>query len=241
MRSNEEHAHPHWHAGPPWAVGPRPAMAGAYGGGEEGDRGWRGGRFGGGPGFGGGGFPFGGPPGWGGRGRGWGRGGRARRGDVRAAVLLLLSEAPRNGYQVIQELAERSRGTWRPSPGSVYPVLQQLEDEGLVVTTSGDAGRTYRLTDAGSAYVASHRAEMGVPWEEAANAVGQPTIDFAQLMHQVVGAMKQVIHAGNEQQLAQASAVLTDTRRALYRILAEDAPARDAPPGVDETDEGADA
>ncbi|MGH9127341.1 MAG: PadR family transcriptional regulator [Acidimicrobiales bacterium] len=175
--------------------------------------------------------------------RGRGRGGRARRGDVRAAVLLLLSEAPRNGYQIIQELAERSRGTWRPSPGSVYPVLQQLEDEGLVVTASADVGRLYRLTEAGTAYVSSHRAEMGVPWEEAANAVGQPMIDYAQLMHQVVGAMKQVIHAGNEQQLAQAAAVLTDTRRALYRILAEDAPAPESVRSDAKvaTDEGSDA
>src|SRR5688500_4341745 len=77
---------------------------------------------------------------WGGRGYdGPGRhrhgprgGGRRRRGDARAAILVLLAEAPRNGYGITQEIEERSAGAWRPSPGSVYPVLQQLEDEGLV-------------------------------------------------------------------------------------------------------------
>ena len=113
--------------------------------------------------------------------------GRARRGDVRAAVLLLLAEAPRNGYQIIQELGERSRGAWRPSPGSVYPVLQQLEDEGLVVSSTADVGRLYRITDAGSSYVESHRAEMGKPWEDAANAVSPPAMELAQLIPQVMG------------------------------------------------------
>jgi DNA-binding PadR family transcriptional regulator len=147
--------------------------------------------------------------------------------------LLLLAEAPRNGYQIIQELGERSRGTWRPSPGSVYPVLQQLEDEGLVVSSAADVGRLYRITEAGSSYVDSHRAEMGKPWEEAANAVSPPAMELAQLIPQVIGAIKQVLHAGTERQIKQASAVLTETRRALYRILAED--------GFDPAPEGRDS
>src|SRR5271169_1797454 len=77
------------------------------------------------------------------------RGGRQRRGDVRAAVLVLLEEQPRNGYQLIQELAERSNDAWRPSPGSIYPVLQQLEDEGLVEGSAIGTGRTYSLSAAG--------------------------------------------------------------------------------------------
>jgi DNA-binding PadR family transcriptional regulator len=153
-------------------------------------------------------------------------------------VLLLLAETPRNGYQIIQELAERSRGAWRPSPGSVYPVLQQLEDEGLVVSTAADVGRMYRITDAGTAYVEEHRAEMGVPWEEAANAMGAPSVELALMIPQVIGAIKQVMHAGNDRQITQAVAVLGDTRRALYRILAEDAP-EPTPPSSDP--EGRDA
>lgn len=227
---------------PPWM-----AMDEA-GDGEDGDeRGWRGGRFGprghipggpgpGGPGFAGadfGGRGFGGPPGRGGRGRG-GRGGRARRGDVRAAVLLLLAEQPRNGYQIIGELAERSRGAWRPSPGSVYPVLQHLEDEGLVVSAAADVGRVYQITEAGTGYIEAHREEMGVPWEDAANAVSEPAHELAQLIPQVMGAIKQVLRAGTDRQISQAGAVLAETRRSLYRILAQDGPNpdghTDAPP-----------
>src|SRR5262245_40918341 len=87
----------------------------------------------------GGGFPFGGFP-WGGGPR---RGPRAKRGDIRAAILALLAETPRNGYQIMQELEQRSRGMWRPSPGSVYPALQQLEDEGLVQAREEGTGRVY--------------------------------------------------------------------------------------------------
>src|SRR5580693_1974702 len=241
MRSEEQYK---WSGRSPGWAGAMPphiamAMAGGPGGGEEDERGWRGGRFGG-QGFGGPGF--GGPPGWGGRGgrgRGpGGRGGRARRGDVRAAVLLLLAETPRNGYQIIQELDERSHGAWRPSPGSVYPVLQQLEDEGLVVSTTADVGRLYRITETGTAYVEAHRSDMGVPWEDAANAVSPPAKELALLIPQVMGAIKQVLHAGTDRQITQAAAVLTDTRRALYRILAEDGDAPSAPAG---TDEGTDA
>ena len=78
------------------------------------------------------------------------RGPKARRGDVRAAILSVLSDAPRNGYQVIQEIAERTGGAWKPSPGSIYPTLQQLEDEGLVVQTEDGGRKAYALTDEGS-------------------------------------------------------------------------------------------
>jgi DNA-binding PadR family transcriptional regulator len=197
---------------PPWL-----AMADGDDGEDGDERGWRRGRFG--PGFGGPGF--GGPPG---RGRGRGRGGRARRGDVRAAVLLLVAEEPSNGYQIIGELGERSRGAWRPSPGSVYPVLQQLEDEGLVVSAAADVGRVYRITEAGTAHVEANRQEMGIPWEDAADAVSPPAYELAQLIPQVMGAIKQVLRAGTDRQMSQASAVMAETRRSLYRILADDAP-----------------
>src|SRR5450432_1778489 len=94
------------------------------------------------------GFPFGGP---GGGGRGRGRGRKARRGDIRTAALLLLAEEPRNGYQIMQEVEERSDGAWRPSPGSVYPALQQLEDEDLIRSEEIDGRKLFRLTDAGQA------------------------------------------------------------------------------------------
>src|SRR5450755_2885834 len=92
------------------------------------------------------GFPFGGP---GGGGRGRGRGRKARRGDIRTAALLLLAEEPRNGYQIMQEVEERSGGVWRPSPGSVYPALAQLEDEGLIRSEDSEGRKLLAITDEG--------------------------------------------------------------------------------------------
>src|SRR5690349_3208445 len=110
------------------------------------------------------GFGPGGPLGPGGPFGPFGRGRRARRGDIRTAALLLLAEEPRNGYQIMQELEERSGGAWRPSPGSVYPALAQLEDEGLVRVEEVDGRKTYALTDAGRAYVQERK--LGAPWEQ---------------------------------------------------------------------------
>src|SRR5512138_1738522 len=109
--------------------------------------------------------PFPGPdfgPGPGGHGRGWGPGrgsdwgpgrgrgrgrGRRGRGDVRAALLALLAERPMHGYEMIQELDARTGGIWRPSPGSVYPTLALLEDEGLVTSDTSEGRKRFSLTD----------------------------------------------------------------------------------------------
>ncbi len=181
------------------------------------------------PGFPGGGRGFGPPPGFGPfgefgpRGRGHGRRrSRARRGDVRAAALALLTEEPLNGYQIIQRIGERSGGLWRPSPGSVYPALAQLEDEGLIGPQSaGGERRAYELTEAGRTYVTEHEQEMKAPWSaipgDAANAA-----DLAALVRQVHVAAFQVFSAGTPAQFDQARSVLSQARRSLYRILAED-------------------
>ena len=151
------------------------------------------------------------------------RGGRRRmRGDVRAAVLVLLEETPRNGYQIIQELSERSNGAWRPSPGSVYPILQQLEDEKLVAVVASDSGRTFELTDAGRTLVAEQRETLGKPWETAAAGVNGAQADLMVTFKQVVMAVRQVGSAGTDVQRQKATAVLADARRAIYRILADD-------------------
>jgi DNA-binding PadR family transcriptional regulator len=175
-------------------------------------------------GFGGGGpFGFGGPFGPFGPGGGRGRGGaRARRGDVRAAALVLLAEEPRNGYQLIQELANRSDGAWRASPGSVYPALQQLEDEGLIQATTSDNRKQWELTDAGRAYVAENKDKLGAPWEAVGGGVPEGVRDLGEIAVQVAAAVHQVHRAGNDAQIVQAAKILTDTRRALYRLLAGD-------------------
>jgi DNA-binding PadR family transcriptional regulator len=147
---------------------------------------------------------------------------RLRRGDVRAAVLVLLDESPRNGYQIIQELSERSNGAWRPSPGSVYPILQQLEDEGLVEIASTVSGKTYNLTAAGKALVEKDRATLGKPWETAAADVGNATSELFGTLRQVILSVRQVSMAGSDAQTQKATAILADARRSIYRLLAED-------------------
>lgn len=186
----------------------------------------RGGRHGGhrhGPGRGYGGPPFGIPgmgPGPGGP--GFGRRRRMGRGDVRAAILVLLSEEPRNGYGLMQEIEQRSQGAWRPSPGSVYPALAQLEDEGLVRSTESDGRKQFELTDAGRAYVEEHREELGSPWEAASGDVREGAFELRDLIGQLAAAAMQVVQAGSQEQVAKARDVLTESRRSLYRILADD-------------------
>jgi DNA-binding PadR family transcriptional regulator len=151
------------------------------------------------------------------------RGPRARRGDVRAAALALLAEEPRNGYQIIQEISERSDGFWRPSPGSVYPALQQLEDEGLIRAEADENGRRgYQLTEDGRSYVAAHPDEVRAPWDVVTGSAGGAAIDMRNLLRQVSMAGFQVLSAGTEAQVRQARKILADTRRSLYRILAAD-------------------
>jgi DNA-binding PadR family transcriptional regulator len=179
-----------------------------------------------GPGFG----PFGGPGGPGGRGfgpggfggRGRGRG-RRRRGDVRLALLLLLKlDGPLNGYQLIQGLQERSDGRWNPSPGSVYPALNQLEDEGLIKSAEveGESGRAFELTDAGQTHV-DELGEIKAPWESD----GAHDDSVAELWHGFAGlgrAAKQIVADGDPAQMAQAAELFAQTRKQLYRILAGD-------------------
>jgi DNA-binding PadR family transcriptional regulator len=177
----------------------------------------RGGQFGG-PG------PFGprGP-----RGRGFGRGGRARRGDVRLALLRLLAEEPANGYQLMQTIEERSGGRWRPSPGSVYPTIAQLEDEGLIRSIESDGSRQLQITDAGRAHLETRAGEPD-PWA-ADDEAGEDAL--TQLGPVIVGLGKaawQVASVGTVGQRARALELLAETQRGLYRILAEE-PLEDEP------------
>ena len=149
---------------------------------------------------------------------------RAGRGDIRAAILVLLAEEPMHGYQIIQELTERTGGVWRPSPGSVYPTLQQLQDEELVREAPSDSGkRVYELTETGREQAAGATA----PWSEVTGESADALVSLHDLVHQVMAATRQVAHAGTAAQLEAAQNVLRDARRALYRLLAEDAPDAD--------------
>src|SRR5438034_10270671 len=152
-------------------------------------------------GFYGGPFEFGGHP-FGGWGRGpRGRGRKARRGDARTAALLLLAEEPRNGYQIMQEIEERGEGLWRPSPGSVYPALQQLEDEGLIRTEEHDGRKLYALTDAGRAFVDDRAKEdRPAPWEQMSGDLSTEAHQLGRLLREVAGAFVQVTRTGSEGQ-----------------------------------------
>ena len=152
--------------------------------------------------------------------------GRRPRGDVRAAILVLLDEQARNGYGIMQEIEERSAGAWRPSPGSVYPVLSQLEDEGLVHADESGERKLMALTGEGREYVADRREALGTPWETAADGVSEEMVELRTLIWQVGAAVRQVVASGTDDQHKQARDVLADTRRALYRILAGDDPGK---------------
>ena len=167
-------------------------------------------------------------PGFGGPGFGGPRRGRrpGRRGDVRAAVLLLLDEEPLHGYQLIQQIAERSNGAWTPSPGSVYPVLSQLEDEGLITIERVDGRKTASLTEAGTAFIEEHREHLGSPWDDAQAqpdfaALADERRAFGQSLKSFAHAWRQVALAGTPEQRARALKIVDDARRSLYAILAE--------------------
>ncbi|HTU76303.1 MAG TPA: PadR family transcriptional regulator [Trebonia sp.] len=250
---NEEHRRgprgEGWGQGPrrgrgEWAAG-GPAGPGAPGFGPGYGPGF-GSEFGPGRGFGGRGKRWGGPEAWGWEGPGpvpefvehlkefhrHGRGHhRARRGDVRAAILDLLADGqPRNGYQLIQEIAERTSGVWRPSAGSVYPSLQQLEDEDLISPEGEGRRRLYALTDEGRGYVQAHAEELRASWGAAAGRTDDAAMELGVLFRQVALAAMEVRRAGTPSQVAAAKRVLTEARRALYLILANDVTGEDGTP-----------
>ena len=184
----------------------------------------------------------GGPPPWVAGLLGWGQqaarpaggGPRVRRGDVRVAILDVVRAAaekdePVNGYQVIQQIAERSNGTWRPSPGSVYPTIQQLHDEGLVESDDERGRKTIRLTEEGRRYVEGNAAELEAVWEpfEVAERYRrreqEGSADLKSEIGQVMSALWQIVSQGSDAQRRALGDVLVDTRRSLYGILADGA------------------
>jgi DNA-binding PadR family transcriptional regulator len=154
---------------------------------------------------------FGGP--WGGR--------KARRGDVRTGLLSLLADKPMHGYDLIRELEQRSGGMWRPSPGSVYPTLQLLEDEGLVTGQEQDGKRVYSMTEAGRAELEERRERGGdgAPWEF--GPVGEGLTQFRDAVAGLAAAVVQIARTGTDEQRAKAAEILADARKRMYAVLAE--------------------
>jgi len=158
----------------------------------------------------------------------FGRGPKRGRGDVRAAIIALLAEEPMHGYQIITELTERSGGVWRPSPGSVYPTLQALEDQGLVTADQTEGRRVFNLTEEGRA-VAEAAGDGPAPWESAARGADRSLVDLRGLMFEVGAAIMQVGRAGSEGQVKAVGEILSDTRRRIYLVLADGTPPADEP------------
>jgi DNA-binding PadR family transcriptional regulator len=153
--------------------------------------------------------------------RGRGRGGpRARRGDVRAAVLTLLAERPMHGYEMIKELEDRTAGVWRPSAGSIYPTLQLLEDEGLIEGQEAEGKRRFALTDAGREAQESRSGDA--PWDEVTAGADPEQLRLWRSAYQLREAVGQVFYAADEGQRKRVRETLDQTRRQIYGILAEE-------------------
>jgi DNA-binding PadR family transcriptional regulator len=187
-----------------------------------------------------GGGPFAGGPfeEHGGRGRhghpGRGRGrGRAQRGDVRTAALILLTEQPMHGYQLMQAIAERTSGAWQPSPGAIYPTLNQLQDEGLITMQTEGGRKLATLTDTGRTYMDEQGADLPDPFADFTSGSGN-TFRLRDAMEGIAMAMTQIMRSGSDAQLLAAQKVMAETKRSLYLILADD-PAASGSDGDDST------
>ena len=162
------------------------------------------------------------------------RGRKAGRGDVRAAILALLQEGPRTGYQIMSDIDERSGGAWRPSPGAVYPALSQLADEGLIAGDESGGKRMYSLTEAGREYVRENPDMARGAWEsDAQQEAWQLPGLFAEAARLGAGIV-QVAHAGTPEQVRAAERLLERTRRGIYQILADDEVGDDEDEGAEQ-------
>ncbi len=152
---------------------------------------------------------------------GFGRFGRARRGMIKAAVFAALAERPMHGYQVMQRIEELSGGAWRPSPGSVYPTLQELEDRGLVKSREVEGKRVYTLTEEGAAQADTLRDTAGdLPWMAAEGPAGT-RMKLKQAVGSLAAAARQVGTTGSDEMVEETLAILADARKRIYALLAE--------------------
>jgi DNA-binding PadR family transcriptional regulator len=134
---------------------------------------------------------------------------------------MLLAEEPMHGYQLMEAINERTNGAWRPSPGAVYPTLDQLEDEGLATIQHEGGRRLVTLTERGREHLAEHIAETGDPFTEFTASLAGP--DLRGPLRELHGAARQIAFSGDTAQVQAAARVLAQARRSLYLILAGEA------------------
>jgi DNA-binding PadR family transcriptional regulator len=146
---------------------------------------------------------------------------RVRRGDVQAAVLALLAEEDMHGYQIIQELAERSGGAWRPGAGSIYPTLRLLQEQGFIRSRSEGSKRVFSITDYGRR--TARESGDAEPWRQYVEA-GSGRVDLRQATESLLSALSQVENAGSDDQIERATSIVSAARKSIYLMLAgEDA------------------
>ncbi len=165
---------------------------------------------------------FGGPfGGFGHRGGPRGRGRKARRGDIRTAALLLLAEEPRNGYQIMQEVQERSAAGVAPEPGLGLPGAAAARGRGPDPLAGDRRAQAVRHHRRRPKFVDERGSERPAPWDEMGEEYSGNAHELGRLMREVAFAFTQVIRTGSEAQISSAGEVLSSTRRDLYRILAD--------------------
>jgi len=152
-----------------------------------------------------------------------GRGPRRGRGDVRTAVLMLLLERPMHGYEMIQQIRERSSEAWSPSPGAIYPTLQLLTDEGLITTDDLEGKKVSRLTDSGRTVAEELQSTKTAPWDEASADAGTGAHSLREAIFHLMSATKQMAMAGTDAQRQRTTELLDETRKKIYALLASDA------------------
>ena len=144
--------------------------------------------------------------------------GRMGRGDIRTAILTALAAEPMHGYQIIQAIEKRTLGAWKPSPGSIYPTLQLLADEGLVTAEQVGERKVYSLTEAGRAAA----DDAGTMPADARSGMDHSRARLPKSGAKLAQAAAQVMQNGTADQRERAADLLDETRRKLYALLAED-------------------
>jgi len=148
---------------------------------------------------------------------------RHRRGDIKYALLELLAEQPRHGYDLIKELEQRYAGFYRPSPGSVYPTLQLLEDEGHLTSEQVEGKRIYTITESGRQLLAERQRQAGEEGPRRSGFRGRGANPDLEALRQsgmaMVSGLMQVARHGSPAQVRAVMAVIESTRREIYAIL----------------------
>lgn len=144
-------------------------------------------------------------------------GGRARRGDIQVAIMTLLKEQDMHGYQMIQELSERSGGAWNPSPGSIYPALQLLEDQGMLASEQLGGRRVFSLTETGRTH--ADMLPQQAPWDEIAEE-SDPSRRLRETFGGLMQALAQIGRAGTPSQIDETVDILAGARKRIYQMLA---------------------